>query len=55
MGTSFDLPSDGRFEVPKLLPGKYSFEVLAFRHAPITRTVVVGDEDIELEIPVTGM
>jgi hypothetical protein len=52
-GTSFDLPAEGRFEFPRLLPGKYSFEIQVFRHATITRTVVVGDEDVDLELSVT--
>ena len=47
-GTSFDIPDDGRFEFPRLLPGSYSFEFRIFRHATMTRTVVVGDEDIDL-------
>ena len=50
-GTSFDLPSDGRFEFPRLLPGKYSFEIQVFRHVTVARTIIVADEDIELRIP----
>jgi hypothetical protein len=51
-GTSFDLPSDGRFEFPQLLPGTYSFEVQAFRHETVTRIVSVGEEDVDLEVAV---
>jgi len=54
-GTSFDLPAEGRFEFPRLLPGKYSFEIQVFRHITITRTVVMGDEDVDLELSVTSL
>jgi hypothetical protein len=49
-GTSLDLPSDGKLEFPRLLPGKYSFEIQVFRHATVARTIVLGDEDIDLRI-----
>ena len=55
LGTSFDLPSDGRFEFPHLLPGSYSFEIRVFRHATITRTIVMGDEDVDLSLPTAGL
>jgi hypothetical protein len=55
LGTSFDLPSDGRFEFPRLLPGSYSFEIRVFRHATITRTIVMGDDDVDLQLPTAGV
>src|SRR5262245_23543769 len=54
-GTSFDLPADGRLEFPRLLPGKYSFEINVFRHHPITEVITVEDKDIDLELHVTGL
>jgi len=50
LGTSFDLPSNGKFEFPRLLPGKYNFEIQVFRHKTITRTIVIADTDVELMI-----
>jgi hypothetical protein len=54
-GTSFDLPADGRFEFPQLLPGRYSFEVRGFRRPSVTRTIVVDEQDITLELVVAGI
>jgi hypothetical protein len=54
LGTSFDLPADGRFEFARLLPGKYDFEIRVFRHASVSRTIVVEDQDVELELKVAG-
>jgi hypothetical protein len=51
-GTSFDLPPDGRFEFSRLLPGKYIFEIQAFRRPPVTKTVVMGDADVSVEVEV---
>jgi hypothetical protein len=48
-GTSIDLPSDGHIEFAHLLPGTYRFEIRVFRHETITRTVVVGEEDTDLQ------
>jgi hypothetical protein len=50
LGTSFDLPSDGRFEFPRMLPGTYNFEIQVFRHKRVNRTVVIEDRDIDLVI-----
>ena len=55
LGTSLDLPSDGRFEFARLLPGSYSFEIRVFRHSTITRTIVVKDEDVDLQLPTAAM
>jgi hypothetical protein len=54
-GTSFDLPVDGRFEFPRLLPGKYSFEIRSFRHASVARTITVDDQDVALELGVASI
>jgi len=51
-GTSFDLPAGGRFEMLHLLPGEYRFEVQTFGHAPIVKSVSMGDEDVTLELTV---
>jgi len=51
-GTSFDLPEGGRFEMLRLLPGEYRFEVQAFGHPPIVKSVSIGDEDVNLELTV---
>jgi len=51
-GTSFDLHESGRFEMLRLLPGEYRFEVQAFGHPAIVRSVSIGDEDVTLELTV---
>jgi hypothetical protein len=50
LGTSFDLPPDGRFEFPGLLPGAYRVEIQPFRRPRIARTILVEDKDIDLEL-----
>jgi hypothetical protein len=54
-GTSFDLPEDGRFELARVVPGQYSFEINVFRHASVARTITVDDQDVALELSVAGI
>ena len=51
-GTSFDLPENGRFDLSRLLPGEYKFEIQPFGHASITKSVVIGNDDVTLELAV---
>lgn len=53
-GSSFSL-NEGEFEIPRLLPGNYNLEVQAFAHRTIQRTLVVGDEDIRLDLNVQAI
>jgi hypothetical protein len=48
-GGSRSLVPDGRFEFTRLLPGSYELEVQAFGHNTIKKTVVVGEDDVNLE------
>lgn len=50
-GASYELDADGRFEIPRLLPGSYALEVHPFAHSFVKQTIVVGESDINLEIP----
>jgi len=49
--TSFRLKSDGTFEVPHLLPGSYKLEIQVFGYLNISQTVIVAEDDINLELP----
>jgi hypothetical protein len=49
-GGSRSLVPDGRFEFTRLLPGSYQLEVQAFGHDTIKKTVVVADEDVQLDM-----
>jgi hypothetical protein len=48
--TSFDVGSEGKFEFPKLLPGKYEIEVQGVGYPTLRREVVVEDRDVDLEL-----
>jgi len=49
-GGSRSLVPDGRFEFTRLLPGSYELEVQAFGHGTIKKTVVVAEDDIQLDM-----
>src|SRR4030095_11660834 len=49
---TFRFEADGRFEVPKLLPGTYSFEITAFGVGSIQRTLVLEEHDLSLEFAI---
>jgi hypothetical protein len=49
-GGSRSLVPDGRFEFTRLLPGSYELEVQAFGHSTIKKTIVVADEDVQLDM-----
>jgi len=48
--TSFDIGSEGKFEFPKLLPGKYEIEVQGVGYPTLRREIVVEDRDVDLEL-----
>jgi hypothetical protein len=49
-GGSRSLVPDGRFEFTRLLPGSYEMEVQAFGHTTIKKTIVVGEDDVQLDM-----
>jgi hypothetical protein len=49
-GGSRPLVPDGRFEFTRLLPGSYELEVQAFGHSTIRKTIVVGEDDVQLDM-----
>jgi len=51
---SFSLDDNGRFEVPRLLPGKYVLDVVAFGIGTLTRTVSLDDADTQLDLTISS-
>jgi len=49
---TYSLPADGEFEIPDLLPGNYGLKIETFDRATLTRTLVVGDKDVDLTLVV---
>jgi hypothetical protein len=49
-GGSRSLVPDGRFEFTRLLPGGYQLEVQTFGHNTIRKIIVVGEDDVHLDI-----
>jgi hypothetical protein len=47
---TFPIDSEGLFHIPGLLPGSYDLTVEGSRHAAVRQVVVVGDEDVNLNI-----
>ena len=44
--------ADGRFEFAKLLPGSYQLEVQGFGYDSVRKTIVIGEEDVKLELSI---
>jgi hypothetical protein len=49
---AYPIDSEGLFQIPNLLPGTYELTVEGFRHAAVRQNVVVGDEDVNLNVSV---
>jgi hypothetical protein len=49
---TYSLPADGEFEIPDLLPGSYGLKIETFDRATLTRTIVVGEKDVDLNLTV---
>lgn len=47
---TFPIDSEGLFLIPGLLPGSYDLTVEGSRHAAVRQVVLVGDEDVTLNI-----
>jgi hypothetical protein len=47
---SYPIGLDGQFEISRLFPGSYDLEVQVFGHTRTRQTVVVGEEDVRLEL-----
>jgi hypothetical protein len=48
-GKSFQTDDNGRFEVPRLLPGKYAVEIQSFAHRAVQQTIEVEEVDLNKE------
>jgi hypothetical protein len=48
--TVYSLPADGEFEIPDLLPGSYGLKIETFDRGTLTRTFVVGEKDLDLNL-----
>ena len=51
---TFPLEADGRFEIRKLLPGRYVLEVVAYGVGTVSRSVELDDKDAELDLSITS-
>jgi hypothetical protein len=49
---TFPIDSEGLFQIPGLLPGTYDLTVEGSRHAAVRQVVLVGDEDVTLNVAV---
>jgi hypothetical protein len=47
---NISIDSEGRFEIPRLLPGSYEIELQIFGHEHTHETLVVGDNDVQLVV-----
>jgi hypothetical protein len=47
---TFQIDSEGLFEIPRLLPGTYDLTIEGFQHASIHQDLLVGDEDVQLRV-----
>jgi len=52
-GYPFLLNDDGKFDIPKLLPGSYFVEAIVFGIGTVSRTIVLDEQDTALELTVT--
>jgi hypothetical protein len=48
--TAFPIDSLGEFQIPRLLPGTYDLSIEGFQHSAVRQSVVVGDEDVSLNV-----
>lgn len=51
---TFSLNDDGRFEVAKLLPGKYVVEAIAFGIGTVSREVTIDEQDVSVDLSIGG-
>jgi hypothetical protein len=47
---SFPVDTEGRFELPPLLPGTYNLDVQVFGRSSAKQTIEIDDKDIKLEL-----
>jgi hypothetical protein len=52
-GPSYPLDTEGRFEIPRLLPGTYAVEVRVRGYSEVIREITVGIEDVNAEFEIT--
>jgi len=48
--SAYPINADGRFEIPRLLPGQYNLEISIPDHAPMNQDLVIDDDDVALEL-----
>jgi hypothetical protein len=53
--TMIRIGSDGRFEIPHLLPGTYDLEIGNFVHETVRRTVDIEESDVEMNVTSAGL
>jgi hypothetical protein len=49
---AYAVGNDGKFEIPKLLPGTYNLQVSIFDHFTLNQTVLIGETDSTVELRV---
>jgi hypothetical protein len=49
---TFSLEAEGRFEIPRLLPGSYVLEITAYGVGTVTKPVLLNDKDENLDISI---
>jgi hypothetical protein len=49
---TFSLEAEGRFEIPRPLPGRYLLEIAAYGVGTVTRTVLLDDKDENLDLSI---
>jgi hypothetical protein len=49
-GRTVPLDNEGHFEIPNLLPGSYEIEIHVSGHSNTTRSVVIDDEDLTIDL-----
>jgi hypothetical protein len=49
---TFSLNDDGRFEVPKLLPGKYVVEAVVYGVGTVSREVILDEADVSVDLSI---
>ena len=52
---TFPIDSEGQFQIPGLLPGTYELTIEGSRHASVRKSIVVGDDDLSMDVLVRSM
>ena len=49
---TYSLPADGEFEISGLLTGQYGVQIETFERFKLNQDVIVGNEDVDLNLNV---